>query len=295
MSKRILVLGATGMLGASLFRGLSGSEKWKVTGTVRKRSTAWQVIDSVPDAKIIDGVDAFDFESIDRAIRATGPSVVINCIGVVKQLEEHFQSEVSIEINSLFPRKLARACSDVGARLIHFSTDCVFSGQKRNYVETDVMDASDLYGRSKALGEIDSPPHLTLRTSIIGHETNTAHSLIDWYLSQTNVVKGYRGAIFSGIPTVVISQLLNDFILDSTLSGIFHLSAKPISKFDLLSLVKRVYEKGPPIMPCDEYKVDKSLNSDKLKAELGLQVDDWPSLVNSMHDEYRRYFAVQLL
>lgn len=294
MSKRVLVLGATGMLGASIFRGLGSSQKWKVTGTVRDRNAGRKVIESVPNADVVDGVDALQFKTVSGAIIKTSPDIVINCIGVVRQIENIEQSEVSIELNSLFPHKVARVCSSVGARLIHFSTDCVFTGDKGGYQEDDFKDASDLYGRSKALGEVSKAPHLTLRTSIIGHEINTNHSLIDWYLSQQDPVKGYRQAFFSGLPTVVISQLLDQNILDSDCSGVLHLSAAPINKFELLSLVRSIYGKGAAITPCDEYKVNKTLNSSKLKELSGLKVGEWPVLVSSMWGEYQQYFKDRL-
>lgn len=291
MPRRVLVLGATGMLGASIFRGLAQSAKWEITGTVRDRESAKSVIQSVPNAKIVDGVDALRFETVVDVIRDTSPDVVINCIGVVKQVDGASHSELSIELNSLFPHRVGRLCSTAGARMIHFSTDCVFTGTSGGYVETDLMDASDLYGRSKSLGEVAEAPHLTLRTSIIGHEVNTAHSLIDWYLSQEGTVKGYRRAIFSGLPTVMVSQILDSHILESQCSGVYHLSADPINKFDLLSLVRSTYGRGALVEPCDEYQVDKSLDSSRLRSQLGLSVGKWPALINEMWKEYQQYFG----
>lgn len=291
MPRRVLVLGATGMLGASIFRELAKSAKWEMAATVRDVNSAKSVIQSVPNVAIVEGVDALRFETVVEAITATSPDVVINCIGVVKQVDNASHSEISIELNSLFPHRLGRICSSAGVRMIHFSTDCVFAGTKGGYVETDVMDASDLYGRTKSLGEVGDPPHLTLRTSIIGHEVNTAHSLVDWYLSQDAKVNGYRGAIFSGLPTVVIAQILDKHILESRCSGVYHLSADPINKFDLLSLVRSTYGRGALVEPCDEYQVDKSLNSSKLRSQLGLQVDKWPVLIDQMWKEYQQYFG----
>ena len=197
----------------------------------------------------------------------------------------------SLAINSLLPHRLSNYCAMVGARLIHFSTDCVYSGATGQYVETDHADAHDLYGRTKYLGEVDYANAITLRTSIIGHELTSAHSLIDWFLSQTSEVKGFRRAIFSGLPTTEVARVLRDFVIpNSRLRGLYHLSVDPISKFDLLQLVANAYDKAIKIIPDDEVVIDRSLNSRKFRNATGFVPKPWAQLVEEMHHDFQSYF-----
>jgi dTDP-4-dehydrorhamnose reductase len=184
----------------------------------------------------------------------------------------------------LLPHRLAGLCELVGARLVHMSTDCVFSGKKGDYHESDPSDAEDLYGKSKFLGEVVYPHAITLRTSIIGHELQGARSLIDWFLSQERQCKGYTKAIYSGMPTVVLAQLVRDVIIPQTdLTGLYHVAAKPISKFDLLRLVADVYGKTIEIIPDDKLVIDRSLNAERFRDATGYVAPGWPKLIELMH------------
>ena len=148
----------------------------------------------------------------------------------------------AIPINSLLPHRLARLCELSGARLVHISTDCIFAGDKGGYLETDPSDAIDLYGRSKFLGEVSYRNSVTLRTSIIGHELQSSHGLINWFLAQDKQCKGFSQAIFSGLPTVVLAGIIRDVVIpNEDLFGVYHVASQPISKYNLLKLVADVY------------------------------------------------------
>jgi dTDP-4-dehydrorhamnose reductase len=190
----------------------------------------------------------------------------------------------AISINALMPHRLAGLCKLAGARLIHISTDCVFSGDKGNYAESDFADARDVYGKSKALGEVDYPHAITLRTSTIGHELQSDYGLLDWFLSQNGQCRGYTRAVFSGLPTVVFAQVIRDVVIShAELSGLYHVAAKPINKFDLLKLIAEVYGKVIDIVPDDKLVIDRSLNANRFQLATGYVAPGWPELIKLMH------------
>lgn len=281
---RILILGASGMLGNAVFRFLSDDKNFRTQGTVRGEYSKFFFADSLRSG-IISGIDVENHDSLIRLFEKSKPDVVVNCIGLVKQLEDADDPLVSIPMNSLLPHRLAKLCAIVGARLIHMSTDCVFSGLKGMYKEVDVADASDLYGRSKLLGEVDYPNAITLRTSIIGHELNGARSLICWFLSQNQSVKGYKKAIFSGLPTVEIARIIRDYVLPNPdLHGVYHVSADPINKHDLLHLVAQCYGKSIEIVEDATLIIDRSLDSSRFQIATGFKSESWPRLVGLMKE-----------
>ena len=284
LAGNVLVLGASGMLGNAVLRVMADSPGYQVTGTVRSaRSAALFPRDLQRNIAI--GTDVENFDSVVSLFAKVRPEVVINCIGLVKQLSEADDPLVALPINTLFPHRLARLCAATGARLVHLSTDCVFSGSKGMYLETDVSDAKDLYGRSKYLGEVDYLNAITLRTSIIGHELEGARSLIGWLLSQNGRVKGYRRAVFSGLPTVVVARVIRDYVIPRPdLHGLFHLSAEAINKYDLLKLVAKIYDKKIDIVADEQLAIDRSLDSSKFRNETGFQPASWPELIKDMHD-----------
>ena len=210
--------------------------------------------------------------------------IIINCIGVVKQLKEANDPELSIFTNSLFPHQLHNVCREINSKLIHISTDCVFSGRRGLYSENDEPDSSDLYGLSKLLGEINDPNSLTIRTSIIGHSINSNHGLIDWFLKQNVKIKGFRKAIFSGLTTLELSKVILKYVLtNNSLNGIIHISNVPISKFDLLNLVSRIYKKSIIISPDDNLIIDRSLNSRKFIKQTGYIPPSWETMIEEMY------------
>lgn len=279
---KVLVLGASGMLGNAVLRVFAESRGFEAFGTVRSSRSA-KLLPPAVQPHLIVGVDVENTDSLLTVFGKVQPDVVINCIGLVKQLSEADDPLAAIPINSLLPHRLARLCAVCGARLVHMSTDCVFSGSKGMYTEADVPDATDLYGRSKYLGEVDHPNAITLRTSIIGHELDGARSLIGWFLSQEGSVKGFKNAVFSGLPTVEIARIIRDFVIPQRdLRGAYHVSAEPINKFDLLTLVAETYKKDVEIEAEEGFCINRSLDSKRFRAATGYQPESWPELVRSM-------------
>ena len=280
---RILVLGASGMLGNAALRVMDEKQDWEVFGTVRSANVSQFFSDQFAERLIV-GCDVKNHDTLVKVFAQARPDVVINCIGLIKQLADTDDPLQAIPINSLLPHRLARLCGLAGARLVHISTDCVFSGAKGRYLEADFPDADDLYGRSKFLGEVDYPHAITLRTSMIGHELSGNHSLIGWFLNQQVSVKGFTRAIFSGLPTVELSRLIRDVVIPRPdLHGIYHVAADPIVKHDLLHLVAEVYGKSIKITPDDTLVIDRSLDSTRFCSVTGYIAPQWPELIHRMH------------
>lgn len=285
MQKKVLILGGTGMLGHTLFMQLSLQKNLDVYATARTSSglSLWFHPDFVEKIRV--GVDADNFDTVIRAFASIQPDIVINCIGLIKQLPMASDPLSAIIINSLLPHRISMICRSAGARMIHISTDCVFDGKKGNYTEHDSSNADDLYGRSKFLGEVAYPPHcLTLRTSIIGHELKGKLGLIEWFLAQKGKVNGFTHAIYSGFPTVELAHILLEYVIPKPeLTGVYHVSSDPISKYDLLSLVAKRYAKQIKIEPYDKLHQDRSLDSSVFRRITGYTPPSWPELVDKMY------------
>lgn len=279
---KVLVLGATGMLGNAMLRVFAAAPGFEVTGTARTSGSRRLLPASLTD-RVVTGVDVENSDTLVDLFTRARPDVVINCIGLVKQLASAEDPLAALPINALLPHRLARMCGLAGARLVHVSTDCVFSGSKGMYRESDPSDAKDLYGRSKYLGEVDYPHAVTLRTSIIGHELDGAHGLVGWFLAQEGAVKGFTRAVFSGLPTVELAKVIRDYVIPRPrLRGVYQVSAEPVTKFDLLTMVAREYGKSIEIRPDDQLKIDRSLDSSRFREETGYQPPSWPELVREM-------------
>lgn len=289
MTMKVVVLGATGMLGHKILQVLS--KYFDVTGTVRKELQYFSVPKPLENLKIIGTVNASDFKSVEQALKKTSPDVIINSVGIIKQLPEAHDPIVSISINSLFPHLLEQYCANKDIRLIHYSTDCVFSGTNGNYTEEDIPDAIDLYGRSKLLGELIGKNCLTLRTSIIGRELSSSHGLIEWFLSKKGkTVKGYKNAVFSGLTTNAHATILKEIILNyPDLEGLFHLAAEPISKYDLLCLVKNLYNLDVSIEPEYREVSNRSLNGSKFKSATKIIIPCWSEMIKDMYKDPTPY------
>ena len=282
---KILILGAYGMLGHKLF--LTFSKRFDTFATCRSFHKKWSHI--LPKDRLFADVHADNFDSVIRAVQSVAPDVVINCIGIVKQLDAAKDPIIAITINALFPHHLALICKNAGARLIHFSTDCVFNGVKGNYTEDNPSDANDLYGRTKFLGELNFPHCVTLRTSIIGHELNGRLGLIDWFLSQEGKVRGFTRAIYTGFPTVEIARIIAEYVIpNEDLSGLYQVSSSPISKYELLRLVADQYNKLIEIEPYAEFSCDRSLDSSRFRTATGYSPPSWEELVTLMHDDFMK-------
>lgn len=278
------------MLGSAMFRTLAKSDSAHVVfGTVRGNPPEILLRHGF-NSHLLSHVDVESQDSLLSAFAKAQPDVVVNCVGLVKQLATANNPLIAVPINTLLPHRLASLCAVAGSRLIHISTDCVFSGAKGNYVESDFADADDLYGRSKFLGEVDYPHAITLRTSIIGHELASARSLIGWFLAQQGWVNGFTRAIFSGLPTTELARVVQDFVLPKPeLSGTYHVSAEPIDKFQLLKFVAQIYEKEIDIIPDHSLVIDRSLNSKRFRDATGYVPPPWQVLIERMCAEQKRY------
>ena len=281
---RVLILGVSGMLGNAMLRVLCERDDLEVFGTLRSANSKRHLPSLLSD-RLISGVDVENADSLVGVFKRIRPELVINCVGLIKQLADANDPLLALPINSLLPHRLARMCSLIGARLVHVSTDCVFSGKKGNYKESDPSDAEDLYGKSKFLGEVDYPNAITLRTSIIGHELQSANGLVNWFLSQDRQCKGYVNAVFSGLPTVALAKIIRDVVMPRPdLTGIYHVAAQPIAKYDLLRLIADVYGKDIDIVPDGGLVIDRSLNAGRFAEATGYIAPDWPDLIKMMFD-----------
>jgi len=294
---RVLILGASGMLGHKLCQVFP--ERFETWGTIRRGLPCWFNASILDGTRAILGVDATAFDSVAGAIATAQPGVVVNAIGIVKQQPTARDPISSLAVNSYFPRRLSSFCRASGVRLIHFSTDCVFSGRRGAYTEDDSPDPEDLYGWSKLLGELDSPTCLTLRTSMVGRELGTTVGLLEWFLAnQGGRVKGYTHAIFSGFPTLVLARIVADVIEHHPrLSGTYHVSSVPISKYDLLCLFRAAYRMRVEIDPSSEVRRDRSLVSTRFQTATGFAPPLWTDLVGQLaadptpYDEWRHQHA----
>jgi len=282
---KVLVLGATGMLGFALHRMLA-DDGWHVTGAVRSAHSPksnW-----CGGLNYLTQVDAEDIYSVIDAIERTQSTLVINAIGV-KTVRDDEKLKRMLMINSSFPRRLAFVTERLGVRLIHFSSDGVFNGTHAPYTENDIPNADDIYGISKYLGEPDGNHILTIRTSLLGRSLTGTGSLIDWMLSQSGKVKGYRCAVFSGLPVNEIGIVLTKYILPKleSVRGLFHLSSMPINKADLLKLVSAAWDLyDVNIEQDDSVVINRSLDSERLMNLIGYNPPLWPQLVTSMREFY---------
>lgn len=280
---KVLVLGVTGMLGSAVFKRLDRDARYDVRGTMRS-AAGMKYFEEEQQTRLIANVDVLNADELTDLFVKEQPRVVINCVGLIKQLSSAKDPLATLPINSLLPHRLLKLCELSNARLIQISTDCVFSGTKGNYLESDISDAEDLYGKSKFIGEVtDSKNAVTLRTSIIGRELNSANSLVDWFLSQQGAVKGYSKAIFSGLPTNELASVISDYVLPrEDLQGLYHVSADPIDKYSLLELVAKEYGKHVVLTADASLRIDRSLDSTRFRTEVGYNPPSWEALVASM-------------
>jgi len=282
---RVLVVGASGMLGHQALRVLGFD--FEVWGVCRRP-------EDLPDLgvgrdKFLGGLDAADPASAYELVDRVRPDVVLNAVGIVKQRAEAEAAIPSITVNSLWPHVLADACGRAGARMVHVSTDCVFSGSRGGYVESDAPDAFDLYGRSKLLGEILGSEHVvTLRTSIIGWQLGESTGLVGWFAEHRNEpLTGYTRAVFSGLTTRALSEVIRDFVIpDSSLSGLWHISADPIDKHTLLTALGGHLGWEVQITPVDEPVIDRSLDSTRFRTRTGWEPPAWNQMLSELADEW---------
>jgi dTDP-4-dehydrorhamnose reductase len=286
---KVLILGGGGMLGHKLYQIFD--KRFETFVTLRSGFKRYERFNLFDVRRTIEGVDVTDFDSLSRVFASVKPDVVVNAVGVIKQLKEAKDPIASLTINSLLPHRLALFCQAMNARLISMSTDCVFDGRKGNYTEEDTANAEDLYGRTKFLGEVTGENCLTLRTSIIGRELETSHSLVEWFLSNRGgKVRGFTKAIYTGFPTIVMANIIADVIeKHSELSGLYQVASEPINKHDLLLLLKDAYKVDIEIEPFDDFVLDRSLNGNKFNEATGFKPQIWTELVEEMVQDKTPY------
>ena len=285
---RILILGGDGMLGDELFRQLG--EHHDVRVTLRQALDDYRGVGLFSAQNAIDRVDVRDEARLAGALSDFAPDVAINCVGIVKQRPDAKSPVPSIEINSLYPHKLLALCSARGTRLVHFSTDCVFSGKTGGYRESDTPDPVDLYGHTKLLGELQDPPGLTLRTSIIGLELSRRAGLIEWFLAQRGKIRGFRRAVYTGFTTREMGRIVRRLLEQhDDLHGVWHVASAPINKYTLLvELAKKLRRSDIEIMADDTFACDRSLRADRFQAATEYAPPSWDKMLTELPDDVRR-------
>lgn len=269
------------MLGHRLFMHLRSAHEVKVT---LRQNVSHYVSHHLFDSSNAYGrVDVTDADQLAVVVAEFEPNAIVNCVGIVKQLAAAQESIPSIEINALLPHRLARMAQDAGARLVHFSTDCVFSGSKGGYTEADTADADDLYGRTKLLGEVAGKESITLRTSLIGHELARNTSLVEWFLAQQGRVRGFRKAVFSGFTTIEMARIVDTILVrHAGAHGIWHVSSEPIDKYTLLKTIKKHYRLETAIVRDDEVTYDRSLDSTSFRQRFHYLPPSWEDMIAEM-------------
>jgi len=279
---KVYILGINGMLGSQLFFEFNNISKYNIRGSTRKK-----YIKILKKFQNVDyNVSVYNLKKIKKKIKEFSPDYIINCIGFVKQRIKHSTKFSNIfYVNSIFPKKIFEIAKSLNAKLIHFSTDCVFDGYKGYYDEKSIQNARDLYGFSKYLGEINSKDALTLRTSVIGHELNSRQGLLEWFLSKKSC-KGYKKSFFSGLSTHEIFNFINNYLLKNrhkNIYGLYNLSSKRISKYNLLKKINDIYKKNIHIQADYDNKIDRTLNSDLIKKKLNYKPPSWNKMLKEMY------------
>lgn len=279
------------MLGHKLCQYMRAQHE--VAGTVRKKAELYKKYIEVFDkVKLVGNIDVLDAHLLEKSIERINPDVVINCVGIIKQLAEAKDPIVSIKINALLPHQIANICDKTGCRLIQISTDCVFDGKKGSYSESDVSNATDLYGRTKYLGEVVERPHcVTLRTSMVGRELYTSSGLVEWFLSNKGgKVKGFKKAIYTGFTTIALAAIINDIIKNHPdMSGLYHVSSVPISKYDFICQLRNVMGLDITIERGTEFFIDRSLLCDRFKYETNFTPPSWTAMIEELASDPTPY------
>jgi len=289
---RVLVLGASGMIGSAIFHVLSQSNDLEVWGSIRNVEQK-RFFSSEQQKHLVHNANLLDQEQLVRLLDKLEPQVVINCVGLTKHHKEADDVLLAVPLNTLLPHRLAEMCSLIDARLIHISTDCIFSGARGNYLEGDQSDATDIYGKSKYLGELLTYPNaVTLRTSTIGHEFQSTYGLLEWFLSQKQECTGFSRAIFSGLPNTVFAEIIRDYVIPRPeLQGLYHVGATPINKYDLLELIATEYKKEINILRDDKFIIDRSLNVDLFNKQTGYSASSWQELIQTMRQTSKAFYV----
>ena len=287
MKKKIMILGSNGMLGSTFLKYLSKKKNYKIICISRKRDKSLNQFNQKKFKRKIEFkyFDILNKKKLIQVLKLYKPNYLLNCIGVVKKLVNKKNIRNTYFINSILPHILSSLSSKFKFKLVHFSTDCVFDGKKGNYSEKDICNAKDDYGISKFIGEIYFSNSITIRTSIIGHENgNNQRGLLEWFLNQKKIVKGYKNAIFSGFPTIEIAEIVENYIIKRKIvsEGLYNIASKPISKYDLLRKISKIYKKKVEIKPNFSVRVDRTLCGKKFCKATKYKLPNWDKLILKM-------------
>jgi dTDP-4-dehydrorhamnose reductase len=284
---RLVILGGSGMLGHTLWGRLS--QRFPDTYTTIRKGIGDYGYDLLFESdRVVDHIDVMDLRMLEGALRVIRPDVILNCIGITKRREDPQNPIPSIVLNAILPHKLAKLAADVNTKLIHFSTDCVFDGKTGHYSDDAPTNATDLYGRTKALGEVTGNNVLTLRSSFIGKEIRDGTELLEWFLSQKNAVRGFKNAIYTGVTTLELCRVIEKLLLDyPDASGLYNVSSEPINKFDLLRLIGEKMHRSVEIIPDESFHCDRSLDSERFRRDFGYTPPTWTKMVEELSQEYR--------
>ena len=288
---KILILGASGMIGLAINNHLIKNKDFKVIGTTTN-SKAKKIIENQNNLNKLILFDFLKDNNIESLLKSVKPNIIINCIGVIKQSSLITNKINTIYLNSILPNKLSILALQNGIKLIQISTDCVFSGKIGSYIESDNPDPTDTYGRTKLIGETTNDNCLTLRTSLVGHELLTKNGLLEWFLSQKNQCTGFKNAFFSGFTTIAFAKILETILTNKQeLKGLYHVSSNIISKYDFLKKINLVYNRGIKINEDKSFKINRSLNSTALKEKITYKVETWDDMIKEMFRQ--RFLYVQ--
>lgn len=285
IKKKILIFGASGMIGSTLVKVISMNKNLKVIGVIRQKSYKKLFSDQKLQF-LIYNYSSIDLDSLKKILLTSNPDVVINCSGITKQRINNNNLQKIFFMNSIFPHRLAYFAKKINFKLIQISTDCVFSGKllKGSYKENDVPDAEDTYGKTKFIGEVTGDNIVTLRTSTIGHELLTRKGLLEWFLSQKKKCYGFNNAVFSGITTQTLANIIAKIIIPKKVfSGLYHISAKPINKYELLCMIAKTYNKKIKILRFKNFRINRSLNSNLFKKKTGYIAPSWKFMISEMY------------
>lgn len=260
------------MLGFTLFNYLKTKKKLKVFGTIRKKVSKQK--------NILTKIDIKDFKLLKKRILEISPDMIINCIGIVKSEVKNISKYQVIKINSKLPNYLNKISSKLNFKLVHISTDCVFSGKNKINSEKSVTKPLDLYGKSKLAGEFKSNTNIVIRTSIIGHEIDYKRGLLEWFLKQEGSIFGFSKAFFSGLTTLELSKIIYEkIIFKKDLSGIYHVSGKKINKYNLLKKIRKIYNKKINIKKESKFSINRSLDSTRFISRTGYVKKNWDIMI----------------
>jgi len=245
--KKTIILGASGLIGHQVYSRLKANKNFSVFSFAHQRKISEDTI----------LLDARDEHLLEKAIVDINPDVIVNCLGVLIA-EANRDPENATFLNAYIPQRLKSVANALDAKLVHISTDCVFSGKKGSYTECDFRDADDTYGRAKALGEVIESPHVTLRTSVVGPEIKEGEELFHWFMSQEGKIKGFTKSIWSGVTTLELAKAV-EWAIEKDIHGLYHITnGVPINKYELLMLFKKYTNKQIEIESVEGKVADKS-------------------------------------